>query len=69
MKCKDCSSCRKGYFKSKPDKYVCIGVKEPFVIEDINNECTEYLEKKEGKVSMVNKKHGMNFVIAAFSGG
>lgn len=45
MKCKSCSSCRKGYFESKPDKYVCIGVKEPFVIEDINNECTEYPEK------------------------
>ena len=42
MKCKDCEHCRKGYFKSKPEEYVCIGVKEPFVIDDINVECTEY---------------------------
>lgn len=42
MKCKDCESCHKGYFESKPEAYVCIGVKEPFVINDINAECTEY---------------------------
>ena len=42
VKCKDCNSCRKGFFASKPDSYVCIGVQEPFVIDDINNECTEY---------------------------
>lgn len=42
MKCKDCSSCRKGFFESKPDAYVCIGVKEPFVVDDIETECTEY---------------------------
>lgn len=42
MKCKDCHACRKGYFESKPQAYVCIGVKEPFVINDINVECTEY---------------------------
>ena len=45
MKCKDCDCCRPGWFKSSPDKYVCIGVKEPFVIDDINNNCTEYPEK------------------------
>lgn len=42
MKCKDCEACRKGFFSSKPEAYVCIGVKEPFVIDDINVECTEY---------------------------
>lgn len=47
MKCKDCSACRKGFFKSKPDKYVCIGVKEPFVIENIDSYCTEYPEKNK----------------------
>lgn len=47
MKCKDCYSCRKGWFRSAPDKYVCIGVKEPFVIDDINVECTEYPENRE----------------------
>ena len=36
MKCKDCASCKKGWFKSSPDEYVCIGVKNPFVINDIN---------------------------------
>ena len=45
MKCKDCSACYKGFFKSKPEAYVCIGVPEPFVIDDINVECTEYPEK------------------------
>ena len=42
MKCRECNACHKGYFKSKPDAYVCTGVQEPFVIEDINNDCTEY---------------------------
>lgn len=42
MKCKDCEACRKGFFSSKPETYVCIGVKEPFVIDNINVECTEY---------------------------
>lgn len=42
MKCKNCKGCRKGYFKSKPEEYVCIGVLEPFVIKDINSNCTEY---------------------------
>ena len=49
MKCKDCSACHKGYFKSKPDAYVCIGVPEPFVINNINNECTEYSERRNKK--------------------
>lgn len=44
MKCRECDACRKGWFK--PDEYVCIGVPEPFVIKDINVECTEYEEKR-----------------------
>lgn len=51
MKCKDCSSCKKGWFPSAPNEYVCIGVKVPFVIGDVNNECTEYPEKN-------SKEHG-----------
>ena len=47
MKCKDCSACHKGFFKSKPEAYVCIGVPEPFVIDDINVECTEYPGKNK----------------------
>lgn len=49
MKCKDCDSCIKGFFLSKPAEYVCIGVKNPFVIDDINHECTEYPEKNTNK--------------------
>lgn len=47
MKCRDCDYKMKGFFACEPDKYVCIGVKEPFVIEDTNVECTEYPEKRE----------------------
>ena len=50
MKCKDCDACHKGYFKSKPDDYVCTGVCEPFVIKNINNECTEYKDLKESEL-------------------
>jgi hypothetical protein len=49
MICKDCDACRKGFFKSRPSEYVCIGVKEPFVIEDIYQECTEYPEKRDNE--------------------
>ena len=42
MKCKDCECCHKGFFKSKPEAYVCTGVPEPFVIDDIDVKCTEY---------------------------
>ena len=46
MKCKECDCCKKGWFPSKPKDYVCTGVYEPFVINDINVECTEYPEKR-----------------------
>ncbi len=47
MKCRDCNHAKKGYFKSVPDAYVCIGVKEPFVISNFPDaECTEYKDKK-----------------------
>ena len=42
MKCLNCPYCRKGWFKVEPDKYVCTGVKHPFIISDVNKECTEY---------------------------
>ena len=45
MKCKDCGCCHKGWFPNRPDAYVCTGVKVPFVIDDINNECTEYVDR------------------------
>lgn len=49
MKCKDCDCCKQGWFKSMPSNYVCTGVKEPFVIDNIYNECTEYPEKRSDK--------------------
>ena len=52
MKCKDCSCCTKGYFETQPNNYVCIGVKHPFVIKDINSECTQYLEKNINKTNI-----------------
>lgn len=45
MKCIDCDSCRKGWFADRPDSYVCIGVRHPFVIGNVDHECTEYPEK------------------------
>lgn len=49
MKCVECNACVKGYFKSEPDTYVCIGVKHPFKIKNIHAECTEYPEKRAKK--------------------
>lgn len=57
MKCRECLHCRKGWFESKPDTYVCIGVKNPFVIENINVKCTEYPERAE---LQVGKKYVSN---------
>lgn len=51
MKCKECASCKKGWFKSSPDDYVCIGVKTPFVINDVDAECTEYPEYRDKDVT------------------
>ena len=45
MKCKDCDYCKLGYFKDRPNDYVCTGVKYPFVIDNIDQECTEYPER------------------------
>ena len=56
MKCKECSCCYKGYFASKPNAYVCIGVKEPFVIDNIDSECTEYPEERNGVTVMNTAK-------------
>lgn len=47
MRCAECPHCRKGFFESKPEAWVCTGVKNPFVIDDINHECTEYSELRK----------------------
>lgn len=44
MICRDCSCMRKGWIKSRPEEAWCIGVKNPFRIEDVNQECTEYFD-------------------------
>lgn len=50
MKCRECTHARKGWYASLPDKHVCIGVSEPFVIEDINVECTQYEDLRNKKL-------------------
>lgn len=49
MKCKDCECLHKGWFPSSPELYVCTGVKHPFVVENLDLECPEYLEKRDNK--------------------
>ena len=61
MKCKDCDACYKGYFKSRPNEYVCTGVCEPFVIRNIDNECTEYPEKNKENTPMIVEKSWEEF--------
>lgn len=48
MKCRECNHCKQGWYSYLPNHFVCIGVPEPFVIKDIDVECTEYeyLKKK-----------------------
>lgn len=47
MKCRECEYAKRGWFKSTPEAYVCIGVKEPFVIANYPDaECTEYPDKR-----------------------
>lgn len=42
MKCRNCDYARRGYFKSVPEAYICVGVPEPFVIKDYPDaKCTE----------------------------
>ena len=66
MKCRNCSACHKGYFKSKPNDYVCTGVCEPFVIRNIDNECTEYKEKNKENTPMIAEKSWEEFRDSGF---
>lgn len=58
MKCRNCSCCQRGWFPSSPKSYVCIGVKEPFIIDNINVECTEYPENRAEIKTEYNFKVG-----------
>ena len=46
MKCKDCTVCMQGVYPAQPWEYVCLGAKYPFIIDDLDQECTEYKEKR-----------------------
>lgn len=46
MKCRHCSYARRGWFKSVPEAYVCVGVPEPFVIKDYPDaKCIKYKDE------------------------
>lgn len=47
MTCRECKCIRKGWIKSRPDEYWCIGVKHPFKVENIHQECTEYSNNEQ----------------------
>ena len=47
MKCRECSNCKQGWYSYLPNHFVCIGVPEPFIIGDIDVECTEYKDLRK----------------------
>lgn len=64
MKCIDCDCCHEKVRRrwnaltvqyENVSKYYCWGVPEPFEIQDVNVECTEYLEKRGGNMPVVEK--------------
>lgn len=59
--CRDCSACKKGFFKSEPDRYVCTGVKEPFIIGNINSTCFAYQDKDKEDAPMIVEKSWEEF--------
>lgn len=44
MICKECKSCYYGWDINKPSDAYCIGVKHPFKIDDVGQECTQYFD-------------------------
>lgn len=57
MKCKDCTACRLGFFKSYPESYACLGTRNPFVIQNLNNVCCLYDEEERDWIKMNMKEH------------
>lgn len=49
MKCSECTACRYVTYNNHTHngEWKCYGVKEPFTIEDIEQECTEYPEMRK----------------------
>jgi len=62
--CKECDCCRKGFFKSKPEAYVCIGAKNPFEIKDINAPCTESREPK--KKPVMTESEAIDYLLSRY---
>lgn len=64
MKCKDCEFVRKGFFSSEPETYVCIGVREPFEVdENAEHPCgKKKINKNIGKEEIMSIKDDL-FVI------
>lgn len=63
MKCRDCDYCHESILKRwshinmdwiEKNVYKCFGVKEPFIIENIDTECTEYLELRDKVVEEIS---------------
>lgn len=69
MKCIECESCVKGFFSNRPDVYACIGVKHPFLIKDIEQECTEYPELKNTDSFEFNLPKTQNVITIHLSNG
>lgn len=44
MICKECTALHRRDYSDNTFEYLCYGVKHPFVIKDINSECTEYVD-------------------------
>jgi hypothetical protein len=74
MKCKECNNCQEVIlvkWSNKHNRFVqenvhkCFGVKEPFIINNINVECTEYSEYKNKIVKNVT----INDAISHFKHG
>ena len=38
-KCKNCSALVKGFIKEHPNDYACIGMAEPFIVDNLNKSC------------------------------
>lgn len=58
MTCRECPHKRLVTYNSKGTTYECIGVREPFIIYDLDKECTEYPEKRTTNTSPTIKDSG-----------
>lgn len=60
MKCSDCSACKKGFFKSQPTKFVCVGTKAPFLVDDISSYCKIYQYDNEEYGEIISATEARN---------